>query len=81
MPNSMPASRNQATLDQCEPHACNFRPLHELLPTDLFEPRQKRRIKDGLIKCDEMSLRSLLFIRFPVGPLEVEADLTNFSCA
>ena len=40
---SVPTTENQKILTQSEPFACDFRLLSELLPSNMCEPRQKRR--------------------------------------
>jgi len=43
--------------------------------------KTKEKNRRWIDQCDEMSFRSLLFIAIPEGPLGVEVDLTNFTCA
>jgi len=57
-----------------------FRTLARTSSIRLVRTKKKEENRRWPDQCVEMSLRSLLFIGFHESPLEVEHDLTNFTC-
>ena len=63
----------------CEPQNYNFGPRAGFLRQTCAKQtisEEKKKLDDDL----QMSLRSLVFIGFHVGPFYVEANLSNYTC-